>query len=480
MDNSTLKTAYDSLFSSLIRYGFNKEASDLLDLDPTAAVAEPPQAPQTAPGNAGRFQEDRAPQQKPAQKDPANTASPIVLLHSILQHTEDSPSFKFLPERVIKGLLKIKKMTQGSVRSASEKEALFGEGDPLKNLKNLLLKFDKTGPDSRKIPQEITQAVDKLNILVDNAISTRPKEKGILEKGMDVARGVADKGMGVAKGVAEMGKDVARGVAEKGQQIQKGLQDRKELSDENKTYKMMKKFEDNLVVTERQESAMNSLKDSLSKYRVYKDIFPKLPAQITKILDDIGLGLGNLATAKVAAMVNNTLLSYLRTREAYSSKELSRGKKEEKEHLDIYDTFAKVLKRKNVKAPLTKDEFAISVAKAHLKEDPKYYTKLKKTFKEGMDFTGIGNLITPEGKLDERELSRVIRLAIAAELDAVHLYELIVDSSDDETIKKVLQDIANEEKVHASELNELLSKFDDENEKFIEDGKKEVKNLISK
>lgn len=468
MDNLSLKTAYDALFSSLIRHGFNKEASDLLDLDPTAATVAPEapvKDPQTAPGNAGRFQEERPQQPKPAQGDPANTASPMVLMHSIIEHTEKNPSFKYLPENVVKGLLKIKKMTQGSIRSASEKEALFS-GDPLKDLKNLLSKY-KSPEIAQKLPTNILDEVGALTGLVDEAISSRPKEKSILEKGRDVARGFAEKG-----------KEVAHGIAEKGQQIKKDFQDKREIADDAKTYKMMQKFEKNLYVTDRQKSALKSLKDNLSGYKVYRDIFQKLPAQITKILDDIGLGLGNLAMAKTAHLVNNTLLHYVRSKEAYSSKELSMGKKEEKEHLDVYDTFAKVLKRKNIKPPLTKDEFAVSVAKAHLKEDPKYYTKLKETFKEAMDFTGIGNLITSEGKLDERELSRVIRLAIAAELDAVHLYELIVDSSDDETVKKVLQDISNEEKVHASELNELLSKFDDENEKFIEEGKKEVKDLI--
>lgn len=138
-----------------------------------------------------------------------------------------------------------------------------------------------------------------------------------------------------------------------------------------------------------------------------------------------------------------------------------------------------LLMEKKRKAPLTIREFAQQIAKAHLKEDPQYYTKLKKTFsKDAMDFSGIGNVMTPDGSLDERELARVIRLAISAEHDAVHLYELIADASDDEGVKKVMQSIADEEKVHTSELTELLAHFDKENTKFIEEGKKEVKDLL--
>lgn len=98
--------------------------------------------------------------------------------------------------------------------------------------------------------------------------------------------------------------------------------------------------------------------------------------------------------------------------------------------------------------------------------------------KQAMDFSSIGELITPEKALNDRELSRAIRLSIAAELDATHLYELIADATTDEIVKKVLQDISNEEKVHAGELQELLKRFDQENESFLEEGKNEVQELL--
>lgn len=94
--------------------------------------------------------------------------------------------------------------------------------------------------------------------------------------------------------------------------------------------------------------------------------------------------------------------------------------------------------------------------------------------KESMDFTGIQDLLVPGKKLDGREIARAIRLSIAAEHDATHLYELIADSTDNEDVKKVMSHVAAEEKVHVGEFMELLKKFDPEDEKLLEEGTKEV------
>jgi hypothetical protein len=488
MDASSLKTAHDNLYYTLIRHGYTVEASEMNAMNilaaPLSAAPHKEQTTQDDPG--GRFISERTPpkpqeQRAVFEKSPGGVA-PVLEMSRMVDHIEKSPSFNKLPPKVIKGLLKIKKLTADAFRYASDqedsieafdteafdREAFFGgEKNPLKDLKKLLLKFDKTGPDPRKVPEEVTKAVDTLNFAVDKALSAQPKEKGILEKGMDVARGVAEKGKEVVRGVAEKGMGVARGVAEKGQQIKNDMAE-----------KQQQKQDEIKSTTQRQEKAFNALKTTFKNYKPFKKMYYSLPHQVRSVLEDIGLGLDSLsgiATEKTAGHVNNTLLYYIRTKEAYSAKELSKGKKDEKEHLDVYEIFVNLLNKKNIKSPLTKEQFAVAIAKAHLKEDPKYYTKINKTFnKDAIDFSGIGNLITPEGKLDERELSRVIRLAIAAELDAVHLYELIVDSSDDETIKKVLQSISDEEKVHAGELQELLSKFDKDSEKFLEEGRKEV------
>lgn len=487
----------DKLSVALIKHGYSKEAATL------QGIGEP--QTQTAPQQyGGRMQVDRPPQQQQGQQplyrgQPGSTA-PVLELSRILDDIEKTPYFRNLPENVLQGILKIKKMTGNAFRYASEKEALFGrEKNPIKELQEYLTEF--RGTHAGKIPEGIKKAMGDLGVLVNQYIQNLPKEKTLLEKGQEFAKGVAEKGQEFAKGIAEKGrgiaekgqdfargmaekgKDVIKDVAEKGRQYREDQNEKRQVNEDAKSYSTMKKFEDQQLIKDRENSAVSNLKNELSKHKSYKGIFYRLPTQIIKELESIGLGvddLSNQGTVKLAGHVNSTLLNYFRTKEAYSSKELGMGVKEEKEHTEVYNTFVKAINDKKRKAPLSIREFAKQIAKAHLKEDPQYYTKLKKTFKEAMDFTGIGNILTPDKTIDERELARVIRLAISAEHDAVHLYELIADATDDEATKKVLQSIADEEKIHTGELQSLLKKFDKDNPKFLEEGSKEVEDLINK
>lgn len=95
-----------------------------------------------------------------------------------------------------------------------------------------------------------------------------------------------------------------------------------------------------------------------------------------------------------------------------------------------------------------------------------------------MDFSPINEILKPGKKLDDRELARAIRLSISAEHDAVHLYELIADSTDNVEVKKIMQDIADEEKVHVGEFEELLNMIDEDNEDLVEDGRDEAAEII--
>lgn len=63
----------------------------------------------------------------------------------------------------------------------------------------------------------------------------------------------------------------------------------------------------------------------------------------------------------------------------------------------------------------------------------------------------------PEKKMTFTELIRAIRLDIAGELEAIHLYQAHADATDNELVKEVLLDIANEERVHVGELQRLLT-----------------------
>jgi len=77
--------------------------------------------------------------------------------------------------------------------------------------------------------------------------------------------------------------------------------------------------------------------------------------------------------------------------------------------------------------------------------------------------------------LNISEVIRAVRLSIAAELDAANLYEMIAQQSDDRIVKEVMQEIADEEKVHAGEFIRLLKSLSPEEiDKYHAEGAREV------
>lgn len=81
--------------------------------------------------------------------------------------------------------------------------------------------------------------------------------------------------------------------------------------------------------------------------------------------------------------------------------------------------------------------------------------------------------------LTPAELVRAVRFMIAAEYEAIQLYQQTAESTDDPLAKKVLIDIANEEKEHAGEFLRLLRELDPDEEKFYKDGYEEVEEMIA-
>ena len=71
----------------------------------------------------------------------------------------------------------------------------------------------------------------------------------------------------------------------------------------------------------------------------------------------------------------------------------------------------------------------------------------------------------------------ILRAGIIAELDAINLYEQMAAMTQNSKIKTILLDIAKEEKTHVGEFQALLLMNDKEQEKELEEGKKEVKEL---
>lgn len=72
---------------------------------------------------------------------------------------------------------------------------------------------------------------------------------------------------------------------------------------------------------------------------------------------------------------------------------------------------------------------------------------------------------------------QILRAGIIAEYDAINLYEEMAAMAQDPTLKKVLLDVAKEEKEHVGEFQTLLLEKDDELGPEMEDGKKEVEEM---
>ena len=95
-------------------------------------------------------------------------------------------------------------------------------------------------------------------------------------------------------------------------------------------------------------------------------------------------------------------------------------------------------------------------------------------------FTDPFNQMTPKRVMTKRELVRALRLGIAAEEDATSLYEAHADATDDLLAKAVLQDIANEERVHVGEFQRLISILLEDEDGWLADGVAEVNEWAEK
>ena len=87
--------------------------------------------------------------------------------------------------------------------------------------------------------------------------------------------------------------------------------------------------------------------------------------------------------------------------------------------------------------------------------------------------------MAPDRKLTTRELTRAIRLALAAEHEAVHLYQALTDATDSPLARAVLQDVANDERIHAGEFGRLLSILTEDEDDWLEAGAAEVDEMAA-
>ncbi len=71
-------------------------------------------------------------------------------------------------------------------------------------------------------------------------------------------------------------------------------------------------------------------------------------------------------------------------------------------------------------------------------------------------FDTINNVYTPAKQLNHTEMLRAIKLGIASEYEAIQIYQQIMESTDNESVKIILTDITHDEMHHAGQLAKLL------------------------
>jgi len=94
------------------------------------------------------------------------------------------------------------------------------------------------------------------------------------------------------------------------------------------------------------------------------------------------------------------------------------------------------------------------------------------------EFTNVFSGLNLDRKVTHNELIRAMRFNIAAEYEAVQLYMQLAESTDNKLAKKVLIDVANEEREHAGEFLRVLKELSPEEFEFYKNGEKEVEEMM--
>jgi len=79
------------------------------------------------------------------------------------------------------------------------------------------------------------------------------------------------------------------------------------------------------------------------------------------------------------------------------------------------------------------------------------------------------------GNMRKEEINKeILRAALVAEMDAISLYEQMADMTDNDEVKRVLLDVAKEEKTHIGEFQTLLLRIDKQQVEELDAGREEV------
>ena len=84
-------------------------------------------------------------------------------------------------------------------------------------------------------------------------------------------------------------------------------------------------------------------------------------------------------------------------------------------------------------------------------------------------------------KMSKEEINKeMLRAALIAELDAISLYEQMAGMTENDEVRRVLLDVAKEEKTHIGEFQTLLLRMDKEQVEELEAGREEVDEELQK
>ncbi len=93
----------------------------------------------------------------------------------------------------------------------------------------------------------------------------------------------------------------------------------------------------------------------------------------------------------------------------------------------------------------------------------------------------MSNIPVDLSKVTKENIDKeILRVGMIAELDAINLYEQLAAKAENPDIKKVILDIAKEEKTHVGEFQTLLLRLDKQQVEELEAGKKEVEKETGK
>ena len=91
-----------------------------------------------------------------------------------------------------------------------------------------------------------------------------------------------------------------------------------------------------------------------------------------------------------------------------------------------------------------------------------------------MDFVKPFPGKNPGDQITKQELISAIRLSICAEQEAVHLYDQIAEFTDNEMVKKLMVDVADEERIHIGEFQKLLELIGEGKADKVKEGEAEA------